>query len=336
MIYKNIELHNVEQVHDAAGGIRLQRVPDDVREGINEAAQMRVREPDNCEVRFVCESGEAEVVLSSEGRAGAAVWYGTFDGRDRYLLGREPTAVRLVPQPYLDGLSGAALDEQQFSPKVCRVVFGGRNREPVILHEVRGKGIRPPRSGEVPSLRYLAYGTSITHGFDCEGPHLSYVGQTAWRLKADLINLGVGGACHCEKAIADYIAGRKDWDMASLALSVNMQGFPLDEFRSRVAYMVNTVSGADTGRPVACVTLYPYRRDLGISDPQGTFGGTPEEYRQALRDVVKACPHPNAHLVEGPEILTNIGGLTSDLVHPSDNGMIEMGRNLAERLKKLL
>ena len=37
------------------------------------------------------------------------------------------------------------------------------------------------------------------------------------------------------------------------------------------------------------------------------------------------------HLLEGPEILTDVTGLTSDLIHPADEGMIQMGRGLAER-----
>ena len=93
---------------------------------------------------------------------------------------------------------------------------------------------------------------------------------------------------------------------------------------------------SDTNRPVACITLYPYYRDFGIIDDGVRYGGTPDEYRQALRDVVAGSSHPNLHLIEGPELLTNIGGLTADLLHPSDNAMIEMGRNLARCLKDLL
>ena len=110
----------------------------------------------------------------------------------------------------------------------------------------------------------------------------------------------------------------------------------MDEFRERVEYMVNTVAGADTSRPVGCITLYPYYRDFGITDDGVQYGGTPDEYRQALRDIVAASSYPNVHLIEGPDLLTNIGGLTADLIHPSDNAMIEMGRNLAQRLKGLL
>ncbi len=65
-------------------------------------------------------------------------------------------------------------------------------------------------------------------------------------------------------------------------------------------------------------------------------GGTPEQYRQALREAVSACPHENVYLIEGTEILTDIAGLMADLIHPGDNGMIEMGRNLARKLQGLL
>ncbi len=336
MIYENVELHNVAEIQPVNGGVRLQRVPEDVRRHLNEGAQIRVLQPDNCEIRFISDSQETHVTLSSEGETDVAVFYGTFDGGERYIIGRQPTTIRLCPQDRLRRLDRRWWKDQPFSPNVCRLILGGRRREPLILHKVEDKDIRPPRREELPELTYLAYGTSITHGSACTTPYLNYVAQTAWHLSAELINLGVGGSCHCERAFADYIARRADWDIASLALSVNMQGFPMNQFRERVEYMVNTVAGADTSRAVACITLYPYFRDFGINDPDVQYGGTPEEYRQALRDVVADCPYPNVHLIEGPDLLTNIGGLTGDLVHPSDNAMIEMGRNLSIRLKSLL
>lgn len=336
MIYQNIELHNVAGIQPVKRGVRIQRVPEDVRKHLEEAARMRVMQPDNCEIRFVSSSAETYVTLSSEGKTNVTIFNGSFDERTRYTIGPEPTTIRLCPQNRLQKLDRKWWKDQPFSPKVRRVIFGGSQRDPVILHNIKGEGVRPPLREELPQIRYLAYGTSITHGFDCAGPHLSYAAQVAWHLKADLINLGVGGACHCEKAFADHIAGRTDWDIASLALSVNMQEFPLDEFRKRIEYLVNTVAAADTSRPVVCITLYPYFRDFGVDDPDSQYCGTPDEYRQSLRDVVEECTLPNVHLIEGQEMLTNIGGLTGDLIHPSDNAMIEIGRNLSDRLKPLL
>ena len=337
MIYQDVELHNVAEAYPTRDGVLLQRVPEAVRVQLNPGAQMRVRQPDNAEIRFLCDGGPVRVTLSSLGATDVALFYGPFDGRQRYTVGLRATAIEIPPpSPRLQALDAHFRGRLHFSPAVHRLILGGRQREPLILHNVEGRGLRPPPADDLPPLRYLAYGTSITHGFDAEGPHLSYVAQTAWHLRADLINLGLGGSAHCEHALADYVAARDDWHIATLALSVNMQGFPLDQFYERVAYMVNTVAAADLRRPVACITLYPYFRDFGMDDEGASYGGQPDQYRQALRDAVAACPHPNVHLIEGPHILTDIRGLTHDLIHPGDHGMIEMGRNLAARLASLL
>lgn len=339
MIYDNVELHNVAEIHPISNrsGVRLLRVPEKVRLKLNQGAQTRILQPDNAEIRFLSDGQITRVTLSSQGQTDVTLFYGVFDGRQRFVVTREPVTIEIpAPSLHLRQLAPDYWRDLPFSPRVYRLILGGRRREPLIFHEVEGQNVRPPEPEDLPARRYLAYGTSITHGFDAEGPHLTYVAQTAWHLKADLINLGLGGSAHCEPELADYIAARDDWDIASLALSVNMQGFSLDEFYKRVSYMVNTVAGNNPDKPVACVTLYPYFRDFGISDAGAQYGGTPEEYRQALRDAVTVCPHSNAHLIEGTEILTDISGLTHDLVHPGDNGMIQMGRNLAGKLEALI
>ena len=335
MIHENIELHNIEEVRAMPnGGLRLQRVPESVRLTLNDGAQVRMLQPDNAEIRFLAD-GPVRITLSSEGQTKVSVFHGLFDGRSRTVIGEEPQTIEIHVPERLFELSPERYPEMAFTPQVYRLLLGGPQREPLMIHGIEGENIRPPALHDLPTLRYLAYGTSITHGFDAEGPHLSYVGQTARLIGADLINLGVGGSAHCEPELADYIAGRKDWQIATLALSVNMHEFPMDTFYERVSTMVNTVAGADPGRVVACITLYPYFRDLGIEEESQT-GGRSEAYRQALRDAVAACPSSNVHLLEGPEILTDLTGLTADLIHPSDFGMTEMGRNLAPLLKPLL
>ncbi|MBI3942469.1 MAG: hypothetical protein HY326_05600 [Chloroflexi bacterium] len=338
MLFQNVTFHNVAEIRGAgtADGLRLQRVPENVGSQLNETAQMRMLQPDATEIRFLFDGPTCQLTLSSEGQTKVTVFYGPFDHRQRFLIGTEPQTIEITAPERLAQLAPGYTQHMPFAPRVCRVIFGGAQRDPILFHSISGEHIRPPAPQDLPPLRYLAYGTSITHGFDAEGPHLTYAGQTARYLGADLINLGVGGAAYCEPELADYIAGRQDWQIATLELSVNMQQTPLDLFYQRVSYMVNTVAGANTQRPVACITLYPYYRDFGIVLPDQTYGGPPEAYRQALRQAVGACPHPNVHLIEGPEILTDIRGLTTDLIHPSDVGMTEMGRNLAGKLAHLL
>ena len=336
MIHEQVELHNVAALHYEArpGAHRLQRVPEAVRNALNPGAQLCVLQPDNAEIRYVA-SGHSKVTLSSHGQTRVSVFFGAFDSYQRAIVGREPQTIEIAPSEALEALPDHYTAGMPFSPRVVRLVLGGPERDPVLMHAVEGEDIRPPTADELPSLRLLTYGTSITHGYFAEGPHLTYVGHAARRLGADLINLGVAGSAHCEPELADYMAARTDWHVASLGLSVNMQGFPMPEFRRRVQYLVDRVAGADVGRPVACITLYPYYRDFG-REPPGEYGGTPEEYRQSLRDAVAATGHPNAHLVEGPDLLTDISGLSADLIHPADYGMLEMGQRLADRLSALL
>jgi lysophospholipase L1-like esterase len=343
MILENVELHNIAQARPVAGraGLRLQRVPEPVRLCLNEKAQERMLSPACAEIRYVSGVPTARLTLSSDEVTDVVPFIGVFQSRERYTIGPVPQTIEVTAPERPALLDPAFCAQIPFSPRVVRLMLAGG---PLYVHEIAGEEIRPPTADELPRTRYLAYGTSITHGGAATGPHLCYAAQTARRLGADLINLGVGGSAYCEPELADYIAGREDWHVATLALSVNMigAGYSLDEFYERVSYMVNTVSGANTERPVVCITIYPHFREFGpqFEDPDAKGApastGVPEEYRQRLRDAVAACPHPNVHLVEGSEILSDIGGLTVDLIHPADNGMIQMGENLARRIAALL
>jgi hypothetical protein len=342
MIYENVELHGIDEVRELedGSGVALQRVPEDVRQALNECAQTQMLRPGCAEIRFVSDDPVCELTMSC-GQADdwsevtVVPFFGAYQHSETYKVGPEKRTITITKPETLRKTDAECLDSSVFSPNVWRFIcWGGQ----VQLHGVRSSGIRPPKPEELPGIRLLTYGTSITHGHCASGPHLSYASLAARALGVDLINLGSGGSAQCEKKLSDYIAARDDWDIASLALSVNMGHFQLDEFYDRVSYMVNTVSGANTNRPVACITLWPYFNDM-TSDggkPRKAEGGTAEEFRQSLRDAVAACPNPNVCLLEGPELLTDTAGLGGDLIHPGDYGMMEMGINLAAKLKPLL
>jgi hypothetical protein len=342
MIHENVELHNTAEVKALAdgSGVALQRVPEHVRLTLNEGAQMQMLRPGGAEIRFVSEGPTCELTVSCAptndwSEVTIVPFFGAYQHSESYKVTREKRTITLTMPEMLRQTDAEHLDESTFSHNVWRFMcWGGQ----VQWHQVEGEGIRPPQAQELPRLRLLTYGTSITHGHCSSGPHLSYAGQTARALGVDLINLGSGGSAQCEKELSDYLGAREDWDIASLALSVNMGHFPLDEFYERVSYMLNTVAGANPERPVACITLWPFFNDMTFDGgkPRKAEGGTAEAFRQSLRDAVAACPHPNVHLLEGPELMTDTTGLTGDLIHPGDYGMIEMGINLAAALKPLL
>lgn len=329
MIFRNVELHNIAEVKENWGGsFQLQRVPESVRACLNPGAQQRSLYARNAEIRFLSNSPKVRITLSSSCPDYFQVYFGSFLDRKSYPVSGEPVTLELERPEHLRNLKPQYREGYDFDPDVFRVFLPNRI---INLHGIEGDNIRPPQPKQVPSKRYLAYGTSITEGGCASVSYLSYIALTARSLGLDLINLGMSGSCHAEPEMADYIAGRTDWDVATLALSVNMRGFETEEFRTRINYTVNTVAGANTSRPVFCITLYPYFIGLctGDSDEEEKKS---ELFRQILRDAVAGCPHPNVHLIEGPELLDRIDGLTADMIHPSDYGMMRMAENLSKRI----
>jgi lysophospholipase L1-like esterase len=330
--YPSVSLHNVAETEPAEwadDGHRLCRVPASVGEELNDDAHHRLRHATQGEIRFVPadDETEVEVTLSTPERTEIRVFWGTFQPWQAREVGPGTETLSLaVPDRLADLDESADVETGRFDPRVCRIRF--ERFVPVALHDVTGD-CRPPTTGEVPDTRYLAYGTSITEGAKATATHLNYVSRVARNCGYDALNLGCSGSAYCESALADHVASRDDWDVATLALSVNMANadFSTAEFRERVEYFVHTVAEAHPEKPVACVTLFPYYADV-------TAPGDPDRaaaFREALRSVVAESPGENVSLVEGTDLLSP-GELTWDILHPGDEGMRTIGAGLADHL----
>jgi len=346
MEHDEIDFHNVGELWDRDGedGLLLQRVPEAVRTEINEGGGRRMRHPAGSELRFVPDGpegldGTVEVSLSmvpggSREEGSVRLFWGPIQGREEYEIGPEPTTIECSMPEKLKRLEPSATEDLAFDPRVCRVCLPGEHRGGyTVYHGVEGD-LRPPEPDELPDRRYLAYGTSITEGEDSLGEHLPYVAQTARRLDADLVNLGSCGTAYCDEAMADHIAARDDWDVATLSVSINMVGtFEPEVFRERAEYLVDTVASENPDRPVVPITIFRNSHDVVADHDHAELC---ERFREELRDVVAGTPHDNVHLLEGPELLPSIDGLTTDLVHPGDGAMTTMAENLAGELHPLV
>ncbi len=327
----NIHVHNVGELVKMGDGVLLQRVPEPVRTALNDTAQTKYRQPAGVELRFVTDASAVSVTLSApEGNTLVPYW-GPIRGGRTFPIGPEPTTIE-VPRPaQLHALGSAFIgDVSGFSTECWRLRFD-HQAGPVRYHDIAAsEPIGLPPASTVPDRRYVAYGTSITHGNAATGPHLTYVDTTARRLAIDSCNLGTGGSAYCEPELADHIAGL-DWDIATLAISVNMlgAGFSTETFRERARYFVKTVAG--TGRPVGVITLFPHYRDFSDHDEADLATA----YRETVRNVVAELDLPNVVVIEGPTLLRP-AEVTADLIHPADEGMIGIGERLATRLDPLL
>jgi hypothetical protein len=336
MAIDDVALHNVGGAVRTDDGVRLERISEDVRAEFNERSQEEYQRPDGVEIRFVSEGPVCVTLSCPRGTCEVTPFWGPFQLRpdEHVTVSEEPTTIEMSLPERVTAVDRNRIDGRYFAPEVGRLVCFGN---PTILHGVSGS-VRPPRADELPDERLLTYGTSITQGAFASRYPMSFGHQTARLLGKDHVNLGSGGSAFCENALADTLAGRDDWDQAVLAVSVNMiaTGFDAETFYDRAAYLVDTVASARPEKPVVAVTLFPLFTKLCPNLGDGDeWEATPAEYREALRQAVEAADRDNLHLIEGPDLLRDAGGLSADLLHPMDHGMTEIAHRLSKRLTTL-
>ncbi len=149
----------------------------------------------------------------------------------------------------------------------------------------------------------------------------------------DVLNKGIPGSCLCEPDMADYL-GRLEWDFATLELGVNMVDLATpDEFRERACGLLDRVLALKPGRPVFVLDIYPNRADYLLDRADPTAERT-QAFREILRSHVAASQNASLRHIEAGTVLDDPASLSADLVHPSDEGHIRMGWNLAEILQR--
>lgn len=324
MIHQHVELYNVcELLEDdqSEGKIPL-RIPNELRVTLNENAQSAALSCTGCEIRFNLKSDAAKVVLKSRDEPSIVeVHQGSFFTRVWSTIGLKPTEVAVRLPENLDELAKVSRERGlPFDPFLTRVILPCRPA--VELIDIQGD-FEPPRPGQTPARKHLAYGSSITHFSAAIRPTGCYAQKTAQLLGLDVINLGFGGGAHLEPQMADYIAQRDDWHLATLEMGINLLWrVDVDEFARRVDYFIQRIATAHPDKWLFCMDLFTCQPD---------FQGDPKvaAFRRVVRDKVAALGLPKVVYVPGTDLLTSLNGLTFDLIHPSPFGMEEIAAHLA-------
>lgn len=349
MIYNMIEFHNVAELEEIPGmpGLRLHRFPRGVRNGLGEGSYQRgrlmARASTGCEIRFVTEAEFIEITLSATVEDGDVLVYrGDYFHSMHRLQAGIVTALHLNKPERFAEIQPEMLHQGRFSPTVWRVIIS-RNYYPGLgfqaaFHglETFGHDVRPPRPEELPAIRLLAYGSSITHGSGATVQHTAYIQQAGRRLGADVYNKGMGGSCLCEKQMADYLLSHGDWDIAVLELGVNMQPlFSVDEFAARARYLIEGFIRRYPDKPVILVTIYPNYKD-GRNNAEPGSCNVNRQFSARLEELHRTLAHPRLYLVDSHGLLTDFAALTVDLLHPSDYGHTLIGQHLAETIAEIV
>lgn len=329
MIFKSIDIHGCSALEELPNGAYgTLRVPVAVEEHLSKNGQAQNRNSTGIEFRFVIKEGSAKFRFSyPEGTFGMlTVYHGEFVAdwpeTTKILSGEcEVTIPKSNNLPILRKL--AEEHGHRFSPDVIRLVFTVRP----LLVEVEG-AIELPSEEMLPKKKYLAYGSSITHGSIALHSYYHYVERVAANLSADVLNLGFAGSALLEKEMADFIADECDFDFATLELGVNLLllGHTPEDYEERVRYFLRRVAEAHPNAKIFAIDIYTCKSDI-ISN------GAAERYREILRSVLKEFNLPNVVYVNGKTVLRSPDKLTTGLVHPNPDGIMEMSENLTKIIK---
>ncbi len=346
MICDNIEFFNVAELENYRGteALTLQRFPRVLRENLgykeSESGRFKSQVSTGCEIRFVTSSSTVRITLSSVETSGDILVYnGDFFHSIHRLEAGHIKTLHLNRNKGFNDLRGEAFTESRFSSNLWRVVIG-RGINAMDIYSVAfydidtfGHEVRVPVKGEIPKIKWLAYGSSITHGSGATVNHNTYIQQAARRLGVDVLNKGIGGSCFCEPEMAEYLSEMKEWDFATLEIGVNMRGlFAREEFEDRARNLISSMLNKNPDKPIVLINILPNSADY-LANHHLKVAVNNREFKETLRKLHVDFSNPCLHLIEGDEILTRFDGLSCDLIHPSDFGHILMGENLAEILK---
>lgn len=324
MLYKNVELFNVEEVEENRDGTVLYRFPKKTIKamGISEYHKRISRLTTGIEIRFVGEAFITLQILDYEGFIG--VYRGDYQAQMHYVRKNERLTLEIGDVHHNDLYP---LERERYDEIVWRIVLGHDIRVRLVDIEPFGD-IRPPKPEELPPKKMLAYGSSITHGAGAYILENAYIHRLARLLKMDVLNKGMGGSCLCETAVGDYIQAA-DFELLFLELGVNMLDmFSAQEFYKRASYIIKC--GVSTGKPVVFVS--PYLNSWHLSR-HAERRQTIAEYKEACDRLAQENPVIYVH---GEEILSSTLQLTDDMIHPSMYGHSLMADRLYEKIKTVL
>ena len=336
MEFSGIELHNVRELvyNEESGGYKFSRMPMRVAEFMANETYFSAT---GCELRFVPIDDEVTVKirLSQESKvAMAAVYYGSHQAGWRMgmkVIGNEITEITVPKSPNAEILKKISAEYgYAFSPEVVRIVLpSGCHHE---IYEVIGK-CRPPMPSELPKKKYLAYGSSITHGSLARHVSDSYAVRLSENFGCDYLNLGFAGSARLEREVADYIANECEFDFCTLEMGINVLNMDPEEFRERVEYFISTVAKAHPDKKIFCIDIFYMEEDvLYPGDPNSR----PNIKRKIVKETVEKFSLSNTVYIPGLEILNGANWLSEDLVHPNARGVEELARNLTAKIKEYI
>lgn len=173
----------------------------------------------------------------------------------------------------------------------------------------------------------LAFGDSITQGYDALRPSCRYASILADRLGADEVNKAIGG-----EIMVPELAGMKDDiipDYITVAYGTNdWSNRREDDFKARCREFYQTLSKTYPDSRIFAITPI-WRADYTGERAFGAFDLVEKDIAEAVADL------DNVTLIRGFDLVPHDTKFYADLrLHPNDGGFIHYGENLYREIKK--
>ncbi|MEG1661636.1 MAG: SGNH/GDSL hydrolase family protein, partial [Clostridiales bacterium] len=295
-----------------------------------------------CEIRFVTDGDRAMISLTGILEDGyVEIYRGDFryfDGAgNNYCFpvkkGQITQIALLKDQNFENRPAQLKRKKGGFSPDVWRIMLGTNFICALTDFEDYGYNVRPPRPDEVPEKTMLCYGTSLSYGACASCHSIAHIQLMGRLLNVNILNKAMGGSCMNEPEVADYFASDAvHFDAVLLENAINMGG-PTEEYEKRTRYLLDQLAKSKPNVPVFFVTAYPHYGNV-LSECACPVVKKTEDGTQPLDDAMRriASSYPNAHVLEGAEMMNDLTALTCDGIHMSDYAHITTGVNLAKAI----
>jgi len=340
MVYQNLEFHNVDHLEEVPGmeGLRLERFPKALTASLgipeNRKGRFRAKRVHGCEIRFVTEAPFFDLcVTAAEADIDAVICCGDMVHTKHTLKAGAHTVLHVEYPEMYKQVDEKRLTQRRFAPYVWRIQFGMNGSLYFHYLDTYGFPCRPPREGEKPEILWAAYGSSITCGSKTTAYSNAYVEQAAWRLKYDVLNKGLSGSCLCEPEMAEYLAGLPV-DILTLELGVNMMlNFNEETFERQIRRFLQTIKESGKAKQICVIDIFTNRAPI-LNNHEHHYYRHYDNFRNIVKTVALELQDPRITWIDASAIAKDLAYLSTDLLHPSDNGHISMGEHLARAMQK--
>lgn len=180
-----------------------------------------------------------------------------------------------------------------------------------------------------PAFKYVAFGDSITHGFRGSDVSKTYPFVIGDKLNWQVVNMGFGSRTTVPSD-GDAIAACGG-DIISIMIGFNdfYGSKPLAQYGQDLKSLLIHIRKRQPSTPIFLIA------PLWSSEPTWSaskIGLTLEDYRKVVRQVAAEANDAHLYLIDGLMLMDHQLELTTDGIHPNDQGFAQ----IAERLAPLL